>query len=103
MSNLISKLRSTRYDTIIEVKVPTRFYWASDGFDGIEFGPLDKCSKYQVKLLNGILEQMAYSSECTRLIEYMKEHKIDQLNEIIKEAEAHKLGIPKLFIDAFEE
>jgi len=103
MSKSISKLRSKIYDTIIELRVPIRFYWDENGFDGIEFGPLDKCSRYQFGLLKVILEQISYTNECSKVIDYMREHKMDELRCTIRELDAHKLGIPKAFIDAFDE
>lgn len=52
----VRKLRSKNYKTVIEVRVPTRFYWTEDGFDGIEFGPLKGCTKYCLRLLTQILD-----------------------------------------------
>ena len=45
--------RSGYYSKIIEVLVPTRFYWDEDGeFDGIEFGPFNRpVSRYQIGLI----------------------------------------------------
>ena len=55
----VRKIRSRNYKKIIEVTAPIRFYWSEDGFDGVEFGPFDeKISKYQIKLIHEILNQM---------------------------------------------
>ena len=55
----IRKLRSKIYKKIIEVRVPVRFYWTEDGFDGIELGPLDeRYTKHCQRLLMDILETM---------------------------------------------
>lgn len=37
----IERLPSDTYLTVIQVNVPTRWYWAEDGFDGIEIGPFN--------------------------------------------------------------
>lgn len=35
----VASIETTVYGEVIEVRVPTRFYWDQDGsFDGIEFG-----------------------------------------------------------------
>ena len=53
------KLRSRTgaYSQIIEILVPTRFYWDEDGeFDGIEFGPFERpVSRYQIGLIHEAL------------------------------------------------
>lgn len=52
----VQKLRRKNYDSVIQVNVPTRFYWTKDGFDGVEFGPFDSgVTKYQRSLLAKIL------------------------------------------------
>ena len=35
----IEQIPSISYSRVIQVNVPTRFYWYDEGFDGIEFGP----------------------------------------------------------------
>ncbi len=52
------KIPSKFYTKIIEVNTPIRFYWVGDDFDGVEFGPLNKATPYQLKLINEILEFM---------------------------------------------
>ena len=37
----VQPVEGSYYTEIIEVSVPTRFYWGADGFDGIEFGPFE--------------------------------------------------------------
>ena len=55
----IRKLRSKFYKKIIEVRVPVRFYWTEDRFDGIELGPLDeRYTKHCYRLVMDILETM---------------------------------------------
>ena len=35
----VASIRTQNYKEVIEIRVPTRFYWNEDGsFDGIEFG-----------------------------------------------------------------
>lgn len=34
----VASIPTTNYVEVIEIRVPIRFYWADDGFDGIEFG-----------------------------------------------------------------
>ena len=55
---LCHKIRSKLYKQIIEVRVPVRFYWDEDGFDGIEFSPLAKLNKYQLGLINDVLNEL---------------------------------------------
>ena len=49
------KIKSRNYIKVIQVNIPVRFYWAEDGFDGIEFGPLPKTTKHQLNLLHETL------------------------------------------------
>jgi len=35
----VEVLSSQNYRRVIQVNVPTRFYWDESGFDGVEFGP----------------------------------------------------------------
>jgi hypothetical protein len=55
------KVRTPLYDLVIQVNVPVRFYWSDDGFDGIDFGPIPKTTKYQLNLLGDIMEEMCKS------------------------------------------
>ena len=74
----VRKLKSKFYKKIIEVRVPVRFYWDEDGFDGIEIGPLgENYTPYCHRLISEIL---------SALPEYM-----------------HKEIVPKAFEDAFKE
>lgn len=34
----VASIPTENYKEIIEIRVPTRFYWDEEGFDGIEFG-----------------------------------------------------------------
>ena len=44
--NEVASIPTTNYKEVIEISVPTRFYWNKDGsFDGIEFG------EFETKLL----------------------------------------------------
>ncbi len=50
---------SKLYSRIIEVDVPTKFYWNGDGsFDGLEFKLPRKITKHQLLLLNEILNRL---------------------------------------------
>jgi len=60
----VRKLRSKFYKKIIEVRVPVRFYWTEDGFDGIDVGPLDeRYTKHCRRLLMDILETIELHSK----------------------------------------
>jgi len=34
----VASIQTKNYKEVIEIRVPVRFYWDEDGFDGIEFG-----------------------------------------------------------------
>ncbi len=34
----VASIQTKEYKEVIEIRVPIRFYWDEDGFDGIEFG-----------------------------------------------------------------
>lgn len=34
----VASIPTKNYKEVIEIRVPIRFYWDEDGFDGIEFG-----------------------------------------------------------------
>lgn len=53
-------IKSNIYNRIIQVNVPTRFYWNENGFDGIEFGPIPKITKHQLQLLDETLTSIGY-------------------------------------------
>jgi len=88
------KLRSRTgyYSKIIEILVPTRFYWDEDGeFDGIEFGPYHQTvSRYQLGLVDEALlvigELMGIETERPRIIKSRR-----------------KLPIPNAFMKAFKD
>ena len=40
----VASIPTRNYKEVIEIRVPVRFYWDEDGFDGIEFG------EFQTKL-----------------------------------------------------
>ena len=99
--NLISKTHSKYYKQIIEIKVPVRFYWTEDGYDGFEFGSLEGCSKYQVKILDDVIKQLCTQQNNSAIIEYLKEHYKDKLRDIVNLIDSDKLKVPKEFLDAF--
>lgn len=39
MSVEIASIPTENYDEVIEIRVPVRFYWKNDKFDGIEADP----------------------------------------------------------------
>lgn len=60
----VASIQTKNYKEVIEIRVPTRFYWNDDGsFDGIEFGEfktvlqpweeamVDKCLKAVIPAL----------------------------------------------------
>jgi len=34
----VASISTENYKEVIEIRVPVRFYWDEDGFDGVEFG-----------------------------------------------------------------
>ena len=50
------KIKSDIYTKIIQVNVPTRFYWTEDGFDGLEFSAIPRTTRHQLRLLNEVLD-----------------------------------------------
>lgn len=99
----ISKLRSKNYEKVIEVNVPIRFYWVHDGFDGFEFGSLEKCSKYQIGLLRKIINQLAFEHQCGIVADYMLHNHKEEWLGLLDKIESETEGIPQSFIKAFEE
>ena len=100
----VRKLRSKHYSSIIEVNVPSRFYWDETGFDGFEFGEFKQdLTKHQKHLLNELLNDLAYQTASAKFIEYMKEYHPKELELFINEFESVKAGIPQVFIAAFKE
>jgi hypothetical protein len=101
--NTIRKFHSKEYDQIIEVNVPIRFYWVNNEYDGLEFGSLDKCSRYELKLLDIIIDQLFLAQNNSNIVEYLKEHDKEKLADILKDIQAEQLKVPKEFLDAFKE
>lgn len=89
------KIRSRTgfYDKIIQVNVPTRFYWSEGEFDGIEFGPFEgSMSRYQTQLiqeaLDTILELMETGTTAYKTPENCKKP---------------KQKVPQVFVNAFRK
>ncbi len=101
--NKIRKLHSKNYDKVIEVQVPVRFYWVKDEYDGFEFGSLVDCSRYQLRLLDQVIKQLAFEHNCTIVAEYMREKHKDQWMQILDMIDAESLNIPQAFFDAFKD
>lgn len=59
----VASIQTLGYKEIIEVRVPTRFYWNPDGtFDGIEFGEFKtKLQPWEEDMLRRCLEAIASS------------------------------------------
>ena len=100
MKNAVRKLRSKSYPTIIEVTVPTRFYWTDEGFDGLEFGPLEECSKYQLHLLSLILDTLTIAADSTKVVRYLQDNDPTLLKSILDRLSS---GIPETFLKAFDK
>jgi hypothetical protein len=59
----VEKLRCKEYAKVIQVNVPTRFYWTEKGFDGVEFGPIKKsATKYQLGLLDDVIDTVLFET-----------------------------------------
>lgn len=101
--NRIRTLRSRNYKKVIEVQVPVRFYWDKDGYDGFEFGSLEDCSRYQLRLLRKVIEQLAYEHDCAIVTSCFEQLHPQEWHELLDRIEAETSGIPKSFIDAFSE
>ena len=101
--NKIRKLRSKTYPQVIEVQVPVRFYWNEEEYDGFEFGPLEGCTRHQLRLLDNVVDELSYQTHCAKFFEYMKEHHKVELEVIMDHMNADDLGIPQTFIDAFKD
>ena len=101
----IGRLRpkTNAYSCIIESKVPIRFYWADGNrdFDGIEFGPLDNPTRYELRLIDFVLMQVSGGIIASKVLDYMKKHHANELHNLITEIDAHDLGVPVEFLDAF--
>ena len=88
------KLRSRTgyYTKIIEILVPTRFYWDEDGeFDGIEFGPFNRpVSRYQIGLIYQALDVISELMGVELEIHELPKHK-------------RKTPVPDAFLRAFND
>jgi len=91
------KIKSKHYDKIIQVNVPIRFYWAEDGFDGIEFGPFKTpVSRYQTRL---ITEALIEIGECMESIPRVYKTSCHQ-----RKARQNKpIRIPQVYLNAFRK
>jgi len=58
--NEVASIPTKNYKEVIEISVPTRFYWNDDGsFDGIEFGPFHtKLLPWQDDMVNRCLDEV---------------------------------------------
>jgi hypothetical protein len=101
--NNIRKLRSRNYGKVIEVRVPVRFYWDKEGYDGFEFGPCAGCSQYEYRLLHQVINQLFFEHQCCIVAEYMRENHTEEWRQILDRIEAETTGIPQTFFDAFRE
>jgi hypothetical protein len=54
----VASLPTKEYGEVVEIRVPTRFYWNKDGaFDGIEFGEFKtKLQPWEEAMVNKCLE-----------------------------------------------
>jgi len=84
MKKLLSvrTLRSKNYEKVIEVRVPIRFYWSEDGFDGIEIGPYKD-------------NNVGTMRNTTELL--------NRIEQLMRATYPDRTKIPKPFLDAFEE
>ena len=81
----VSKIRSKVYPVIIEVRVPTRFYWSEERFDGIEFGPFPNgMTRWESRLIHRCLDAIADP-------------------DIVPKLRKRRGSIPKPFKDAFRK
>lgn len=99
----IRKLRSKNYSVVIESVVPTRFYWAGDDFDGIEFGPFDGLTKHERQLCDLPLYAISAGIISRHIVDHMKTKHKDWFNILISELDAEEIGVPPVFLDAFRE
>ncbi len=101
--NKVRKLRSKNYKQVIEIQVPVRFYWATEGYDGFEFGPLDGCSRNQLRLLDKVTDQLFFDQQCANVAKYMRENHKEEWRALLDRIEAEVSNIPQTFFDAFKE
>ena len=59
----VASIQTKNYKEVIEIRVPTRFYWNEDGsFDGIEFGEFNATLlPWQEAMMNKCLKAVASS------------------------------------------
>lgn len=57
----VASIPTKNYKEVIEIRVPTRFYWNEDGsYDGIEFGPFKTTLlPWQEEMMNRCLDAMS--------------------------------------------
>ena len=56
----IASIPTKNYKEVIEVRVPVRFYWDEEGFDGIEFGKFEtKLQEWEQAFVDKCLEAIA--------------------------------------------
>lgn len=108
MKERIRKLQSTNYSKIIEVRVPVRFYWNVDDFDGIEFGPLTGRNKRETRLLKQVVNQLHCLSCQSGLVDYLSEFFPEEWEALLEYVVSKSSGqkgtpIPNAFLDAFRE
>lgn len=99
----IRQVRTKGYKRVIEIAVPVRFFWDNESYDGFEFGPLDKCSNYQLKLFKDVVRQLSREHEALTIVEYMATHHKDEWQAILNKIDAESSGIPQTFLDAFKD
>ena len=78
----VRTLRSKNYKKVIEVRVPIRFYWSEEGFDGIEMGPLKDNNPGTMRNITELL---------------------NRVEKLMRAAQPERTDIPKPFLDAFGE
>ena len=56
----IASIPTVGYKEVIEIRVPVRFYWDEEGFDGIEIGKFEsELLPWQETMLDKCLEAIA--------------------------------------------
>ena len=78
----VRTLKSKNYKKVIEVRVPVRFYWSEEGFDGIEYGPLRDNLPATIRVGNELLKRIGI---------------------LMTLAQPARTEVPKPFLDAFGE
>ncbi len=100
---LIRKYHSKNYSKVIEVKVPVRFYWDGDNYDGFEFGSLLDCSPYQIKILGEVIERLGDDMDYGRVARYLESNHKSEWNKLLIEMDAKELNIPTIFLEEFKD